>query len=331
VKKLGIAALVIAILGTAGLVVGYRVVFGGSENGDPVEVAIQPGWNAERIAGELERVRVVRSASVFRVFMRIRGVGADLKAGEYRLRRSMPYTELVAALEDGPEVRFARLVIPEGLTLQQTAERVGKATHISEKDFLKEATPATVRPEILPRNLRSLEGFLYPDTYFVTEKESAADLVRRLVEEFEARTADLDWQRAKSGLDPYEVLIVASMIEEEAKADDERVKISAVIHNRLEKDMKLEIDATVQYAVGDYSGEPLAQSQIDFDSPYNTRLYAGLPPGPVDSPRVSSIEAALEPADTDDLFYVLTPDCRHHFFTSDYDEFLEAKARLPRC
>jgi UPF0755 protein len=329
-KKLGIGVVVVLLF--AAVAGGFLFLGGGGVGDRPVKFVIQSGWNAGRIAEELEKSKVINSAVLFRAYMRLRGVGQDLKSGEYELKQEMPFSEVADALEAGPQVTFAKLTIPEGLTLDQTAERIGQRTHISADAFKGAATIATKRPAIVQTEVANLEGFLYPETYFVTEKEGPGELVVRLVDQFEKVTAGVEWQSsAQFGLTPYQILIVASMIEEEAKVADEREKVSAVIHNRLKRRMKLEIDATVQYAVKKYSGEPLTQEDIDVNSPYNTRRFAGLPPGPIANPRLASIAAALQPAATAHLYYVLSPDCKRHVFTADFDEFSRAKQQLPSC
>ena len=331
-KALLIGGLIFVLLLSATALATYQWIFSsGTEKGDEVVVGIRPGTPARVIAEDLESKAVIDSALAFRIYMRVSGINRDLKAGEYRLRTGMGFADLVELLKKGPEIEFIKVTIPEGFTLDQTAERVGEVTHITKEEFLAGASFATASPkdfEAPPDN--SLEGFLYPQTYFLTEKEDAAALVRRMVTQFDAETQDVDWSRASSfGLSPYQVLVVASLIEEETKVDDERRKVSAVIHNRLKLGMKLEIDATVQYITKKYEGQPLTESDLAIDSPYNTRKFAGIPPGPIASVRAGSIVAALDPEPIDALFYVLTPDCRTHLFTADYGEFLAAKQRLP--
>lgn len=301
----------------------------GADGGSGVKVSIKNGSSGSAIAQRLQAKGVIRSALAFRLFMKMTGA-TNLKAGEYQLRTDMPFSRLVAELQKGPEVEYVKLSIPEGLNIDQTADRVGKSTHITAADFLTAATPATVRPSILPPDGTTLEGFLYPTTYFVEEKETAQSLVRRIVHTFEERLQSEDIQRAAElGRTPYEILIIASMIEEEAKADEERPKISAVIHNRLRQNIPLGIDATIQYAVHKYEGQALTRSDLEIDSPFNSRLRTGLPPHPISSPRLSSIHAALNPAPEQYLFYVLAPDCIHHVFTTNSADFSRAKARQP--
>lgn len=322
----------VVILGVLGIVAGVAFISGKKgDSNPPVTLAIQPGWNAARVAGELEAKGVIGSAFWFRAFMRLQGIGGNLRSGQYEFSQDMSYGEVAASLKEGPITKFAKLTIPEGLNIEQTASRVGQNTHITAEAFIAAATAEVRRPSILPANVGSLEGFLYPETYFVIEKEAPADLVGRLIDQFEKETAGLDWASGPNGLSPFQVLVLSSMIEEEANVPEERAKVSAVIHNRIKRGMKLEIDATIQYAVRKYNGEPLTAEELEVDSPYNTRRFPGLPPGPISSPRRESIIAALEPAATDDLFYVLSPDCKHHVFTADFAEFTRAKQQIPDC
>jgi len=299
--------------------------------GEPVEVTIERGASATSIASTLEEANVVDNALAFRLYMRLNGINADLRAGQYLLETSQPFEDLIAELRKGPPAEFVRLTIPEGQNVEQTADLVEEQTHISAADFLAAATPDTVRPEILPATGTTLEGFLYPSTYFVEEKETAETLVTRMVAEFQRQTEDLDLGADNEhGLTPYQILVLASLIEEEAKSADERDEISAVIHNRLKMGMALGIDATIQYAVRKYEGQPLTVSDLNIDSPFNSRTRTGLPPHPISSPRKASIDAALHPSNSDYIYYVLTEDCVHHLFTADYNEFLVGKNNQPR-
>lgn len=298
--------------------------------GEPVEVTIEQGSSATSIADTLEQADVVDNALAFRLYMRFNNINADLRAGKYKLETAQPFDSLITELKKGPPAEFVRLTIPEGLNVEQTAEVVGSNTHIPAADFLAAAVPATARPTILPPNSTTLEGFFYPTTYFVEKKETAQSLVARMVQEFHKATEDLDLGAENdTGRTPYEILVIASLIEEEAKSADERDDISAVIHNRLKKNMALGIDATIQYAVKKYEGQPLTVSDLAIDSPFNSRTRAGLPPNPIASPRQASIEAALNPSDSDAIYYVLSGDCVHHVFTADYNKFLAAKNAQP--
>jgi UPF0755 protein len=150
-----------------------------------------------------------------------------------------------------------------------------------------------------------------------------------LLNQFKADTSSIDWSKTQAlGITPYKAVITASLIEREAAVDDERPLVAAVIFNRLKKDMLLQIDATVQYALPEWK-DVLTYDDLKVDSPYNTYLHKGLPPGPICSPGLASLEAALNPANVDYLYYVATGNGRH-FFTSDYNEFLRVKNEVQK-
>jgi UPF0755 protein len=324
-----LGAFVIVLVVAAGAALYYQRETRGSEDGRAVTVLIKPRSTGEQIARTLRNEGVIGSDLAFRVYLRLRGAGGALQAGEYDLRKEMPFGDLVDTLEKGPDIPFVKLTLPEGLTLAQTAQRVGEATKVTADDFLQAAKPATVKPSILPDGVDTLEGFLYPQTYFIIDKESAPDLVKRLLGEFDKRTADLSWDRAEAlGRTPYEILVVASMVEREAQDPEEAPMVSAVIHNRLKAGIRLEIDATVRYGINKPTG-PLLQSELDLDTPYNTRLHPGLTPTPIANPGITAIKAALEPAESSALYFVRLADCRHHFFTESYEEFLAKKNLQP--
>lgn len=326
-RLLGVIVVLLLVVGGASI---KEIAGGSARTGTPVTVVIERGATGSSVARILERAKVIGSSGLFRVYLRARGLGSAVQAGEYKMFQSMSFSAVVATFASGPVQKFERLTIPEGLTVAQTAEQVGRKTHVSAKEFLAAATPATAHPQIAPTGITTLEGFLYPSTYYVGVHESAARLVRRMVDEFDKRTKALALGGAQDDLTPYQVLILASMIETETKAEPERAKVSAVIHNRLRIGMTLGIDATIKYAVNKYHGEPLTRSDLEVDSPYNTRRYAGLPPTPIASPRVGSIAAAIDPGPYDYLFYVLTQDCIHHFFTRSSAEFERARRNQPR-
>ncbi len=225
-------------------------------------------------------------------------------------------------------VRTITLTVPEGLSREQTAEVAEEAG--LRGDYLA----ASVRsPYLKPARYggtgaEDLEGFLFPDTFELRRRAPASDLVQLQLEDFKRRIAGVDMRYARSkNLTVYDVLIIASMVEEEAQLESERPLVAAVIYNRLREGMPLGIDATVRFATGNYT-EPLAESELAVDSPYNTRVNAGLPPGPIGNPGLASIEAAARPAEVDHLFYVVKPGtCGEHSFSSSEVEFQADVAR----
>ncbi|HYO61082.1 MAG TPA: endolytic transglycosylase MltG, partial [Actinomycetota bacterium] len=192
--------------------------------------------------------------------------------------------------------------------------------------FLRVLEKGKLRSSLLPDGVTSHEGLLFPSTSQIGEDEDEVAVARRLVEEMEEQVAPIDFATAEAmGYSRYEAIVIASMIEAEAKIDSERPKVARVIYNRLEIGEKLGIDATVNYAIRDHKLD-LTLSELAVDSPYNTRRYPGLPPTPIGAPGAEALSAAAEPADGDWLFYVLADCDGRHAFSATYDEFLVDKA-----
>jgi UPF0755 protein len=250
----------------------------------------------------------------------LRGTGKGeeiLRAGEYELTTRMTLDEAVGVLTTPPpEVPIVELVIPEGFRLTQIAEKVHEDIGIPARRFLEEVESGSyVLPPYLPGGTPTPEGFLFPKSYeFVKEELSARLVARTLLEQFEKEAEALPFERATElGVTPYELVIIASMIEEEARVDRDRRLIAGVIYNRIEIGMALGIDATLLYDDPTPDGK-LSSSDLEFDSPYNTRINPGLPPTPIASPGEKSLRAALDPADTKFLYYVLCGADGHHRF-----------------
>jgi uncharacterized YceG family protein len=216
-----------------------------------------------------------------------------------------------------------RLTIPEGLRREDIAELIERETELSGERYLELTAPGA-RGRALARagGPTSLEGFLFPATYDLYEDTTVEDLVDMQVDAFKANTADIDFGPARrKNLTPFEVLTIASMIEREVAVPAERELVASVIYNRLRAGMSLGIDATVQYAIGEWKPE-LTLSDLDIDSPYNTRKFMGLPPGPIANPGVDSIRAAARPKETDFLYYVARNDgSGAHYFSTNADTF----------
>jgi len=226
------------------------------------------------------------------------------------------------------ELKTIALTIPEGLSRAQVAPLAREAGLRGDYEAASIRSPSLNPARYGAEGAEDLEGFLFPDTYELVARAPVADLVQRQLETFEGRIADVDMGYARSkNLTAYDVLTIASMIEDEAAVPAERRLIAAVIYNRLREGIPLGIDATVRFAVGNYT-EPLTESELATESPYNTRVHAGLPPGPINSPGLASIEAAARPAQVDYLYYVVEPGtCGEHAFSATDTEFQEDVAR----
>ncbi len=298
-----------------------------SRGEEPVSVVIEEGDSASQIASKLADGKVITSATIFRFLSWIQGREDDFKAGSYLFYPGMHYGEVFAMLEAGPN-NIVRVTIPEGLTVEQTASRLAQVMAFSEEDFMAAAESGDYGVEIIPaENQTNLEGILFPKTYDFQTDTPARQVIEVLLRQFDAETASLDWGRAQElGLTPYQVVIAASIIEREVVLAEERPLVAAVIFNRLRANMLLQMCATVQYALPEWK-DVLTYEDLETPSPYNTYLHKGLPPAPICSPGLASIQAVLNPAQVDYLYYVATGD-GGHFFTSDYDEFLRVKAEV---
>ncbi len=304
---------------------------GGARREGEVTIRVAPGANTGEIARMLADEDVIDSEKDFTARANEAGIDQKLEAGTYRFERGESIDSILEKLEKGLQAPEGVLTVPEGFSLNDIAGLVSTRTDISRSAYLAAATPeGRTLPLKGGQEAGDLEGFLFPSTYNLDPDTDAKSLVARQLEAFKTGTAGLDWKKtAKLGLTEYEVLIVASMVEREAKVPEERPLVAAVIYNRLNMGMKLEIDATVQYAIGSWKRD-LTVDDLATDSAYNTRLYAGLPPGPICNPGLESIKAALDPASVDYIYYVATGDAAgHHVFTSSYDEFLQASAARP--
>ena len=321
--------LVLLVLGIVGIGAAGVYVAGhmrGSTNGAEVPVEIPMGSSSKRIAAILDDKGVISNARLFGVYLRFKGAG-PFQAGDYTFRRDQGFDSVVKVLEKGPEVVSQRLTIPEGLTVKQVAERVGRMEGRSAERFLQLAGSGQVRSQFQPEGSTNLEGFLLPETYEFEPKDDELAILQRLVQGFDgvAVSIGLDQSKAKVGLTPYQTIIVASMIEEEAKIAEERGKVARVVYNRLEKGERLGIDATLRYGLNRPT-EPLRVSDLASDNPYNTRKFAGLPPTPIASPGRLSLEAALNPTPGPWFFYVLADQAGHHAFAVTITEFNRYKA-----
>jgi UPF0755 protein len=239
----------------------------------------------------------------------------------------MTVSQVLSALEAGPLVETVTLTIPEGLELAEIASEVGEVLEVDPAAFTDAATSGEhFLPPYLPEGTSTVEGFLFPKTYELDPEAQAEQVIATLLAQFEEEASTLDWTRAEDlGLSPYEVVIVASLVEREARAERDRDKVSAVIHNRLREGMALQIDATVQYALPE-KNRLLTLEDYEYESPYNTYLHAGLPPTPIASPGLASLEAALNPAEVDYLYFlVVDPETGAHEFAETYEEFLRLK------
>lgn len=282
-----------------------------AEASDNVIVNVRPGQTLRTTAGILEQAKLIKSRLKFILIARIKGFDKRLKAGEYLLSATMPPSRILEIMVKGA-VNLHKLTVPEGYNLNQIAELVETAKFGLKTDFIKTTTDsALIRKKGI--EAPTLEGYLFPDTYFFPREISVEQIVSTMVNRFWAVFSP-DWQvRAKElGFTVHQITTLASIIEKETGAAFERPIISSVFHNRLKKKMRLESDPTVIYGIKNFDGN-LTRKHLTTPTPYNTYKIKGLPEGPIANPGRASLEAALYPEKTKFIYFVSKKDSTHHF------------------
>jgi len=312
--------------------VGYaRAYFSDGQVGGTVTVVVKEGSSLRAIAAQLEQKGVVKHARAFEIRADADGYATRFMPGTYSFHVNEPYPTLVAKLLKGTRPPTIKVSIPEGTTLRQAAAIVsGDVSSISSRDYTKVA-----RDDPPPFGLQgykkgtTLEGLLFPATYDVSpRKATAKGFVQDQLDAFDANFAKVDMRKARAAnLTEYDVVIIASMIDREARVPAERAVVAAVIWNRLRKHMLLQIDATIQYALGK-TKPVLTYNDLRIDSPYNTYKHLGLPPTPISNPGLAALQAAANPTSDKYLYYVARNDgTGRHFFSTTYEQFLVDKAK----
>lgn len=325
IAALAAVAAVLALLGVGAARLLAPVDPGGGER----IVVIPKGASTVRIASMLQEAGVIRSASHFVLAARARGVAHALREGEYRLSPAMPLLRVLDVLARG-QVVLHPVTVPEGYTAEQIVQTLaavglgdpgrlrvlvlGGAGQFA-YDFLRAAPGGR------------LEGYLFPDTYRIPRFLDEREVLDRFLARFAETVVPL-WREAGTERSLHEIVTVASMIEREAKIPADQELIAGVIYNRLGRGWRLEVDATVLYALGEHK-TAVTYEDLNVDSPYNTYLHAGLPPGPIANPGLGAVRAALHPARTAYLYYVARPD-GSHAFSRTLAEHLDNVRRLRR-
>lgn len=296
-----------------------------------IVVEIKSNTGTSQIAQQLYDKGLIHNPTFFRLYVRNNGLDRSLKAGKYDLSPSMSLSEIVDRLQKG-QVNLISFTIPEGLTLEQIAASLERQGVADAQVFLKLAeTGEFIFPWLdeLPEGPLRFEGFLFPDTYKIPEGFSESNIIQMMLDRFkEVFTEEYEAKMKELGMNIVEVVTLASIIEREIRKPEEQVIASAVFHNRLNRNMRLESCATIQYALGEVK-EVLLYSDLEIASPYNTYRNDGLPPGPIAAPGQGAIYAALNPSGDDYLFFVAKPDGSHHF-SRTFKEHEQAKSKYLR-
>ena len=323
--------LLLGILGAVYAIYASAIAVEGEPTG-PVRVEVVQGDTLSTVATKLEDAGVIESAFVFRLEARADGRETSIKTGRYTFESGTDTDAILAKLTAGKAVPTVSVTVPEGLTLSETAQTVAESTEIPAGKFETAASSTGYGYAFLEgRGVETTEGYLFPRRYDFEKGVTAPQVVDRMLEQYLIETEGLDIAGAKDRLDltEHQLVTVASLIEKESANAEERPIIASVIYNRIRRDMPLQIDATIQYALK-RPKENLSYADLRVDSPYNTYDNAGLPPGPICSPSLQSLRAAIDPAETEYLYYVLQANDQEHFFTNNYDAFLRAKEKAGR-
>jgi UPF0755 protein len=297
-----------------------------------VRFTVPAGSRPVQIAGILRQAGLIRDERIFTYYLKWKKQGSRFQAGEYAMTPGITPDAIIAKLNEGDTVKeeTVRLTIPEGYTAAQIADKIGKAAGKPYEDVMRLLDqPAAYRGSVItalpddPQVKHKLEGYLFPETYEFKKGTGPEEMVQRMLAETDAKIAAIPgWeeQLRRTGLTLHQLLTVASLIEREVALDEERPIVAGVIMNRLRQNMPLQIDATIQYLF-DKPKDRLTEKDLQLESPYNTYLHPGLPPGPIASPSLASIRAALAPANTKYLFYVTKKDgSKGHLFAETFEE-----------
>lgn len=297
---------------------------------EDVVVRVEEGDNFYSIINRLEEDKKLKGVPIIKLYVKFSGKSIDIKPGEYLLSKDSSVTDIIDSLNTESSLNKVKFTIPEGYTIDDIANKLEEEGICSKDDFI-----LGIKEYPLPSYVKSneekrynLEGYLFPDTYIIEIGETPKTIIDKMIKRFEEvlDEATKSTNVTVKDEDIETVVTIASMIEKEARLDNERPTIASVIINRLNIDMKLQIDATVIYALGEHVNT-VTYDHLEVDSPYNTYKNYGLPVGPISNPGVESIKATLKPDSTDYLFYVLMND-NSHYFTNDDKDFLRKQEEL---
>jgi UPF0755 protein len=334
-RRLGLAVLALLVVmallaGLAGRWTLQQVAPPG-DPGDPVNFTINEGDTLASVADRLQTEGIITNARVFSTYVRYKGGLDPIQPGYYTVRPRDDMGNIMKALGTSPAQTFTNVTFPEGYAVARMGARLERdAPRLSAEKFVAAATSGAIRSELAP-TVTDLEGLLFPDTYQIGGGETEDQIVARMAKQMTRVANSVGIQKAPmtTGRTPYEILIVASMIEKEAGVDEDRALIARVIYNRLFVGTPLQVDATLYYK---QDSETPFGTLKELDTPYNTYLHLGLPPTPITNPSKKSIEAALNPAPNPDpascaggvsciwLYYVLAGEDGHHAFATTYED-----------
>ena len=300
-------------------------------NQSTVAIEVKQGEGFYDVLNKLDKEGKLRNKLMIKIKLAFDKNKINLNEGIYEVSSETSLSELIDSLENTSDnINLVKVTIPEGYNVEEIGKRIEECGFCTKEEFIQ-AVKNHQLPDFIEENDKTrynLEGFLYPDTYLIEKGTSADSIIAMMLERFNTVIHQVEEENKielnKSEL--YKTITIASMIEKEARVDKDRPLIASVINNRLNKGMKLQLDATVLYSLG-YHVDKVLNKHLEVDSPYNTYKYKGLPEGPICNPGIESIEAALNPAKTNYIYYILEKD-GSHYFTDSYDDFLNKKKEL---
>lgn len=294
-----------------------------------ITVDVKQGEGFYNVLNDLENQDLIKSKLLIKIYVKLHVDNTDVIPGTYELDKDISLEKLITTLQTEDYTKNSvKVTIPEGYNIEQIAQSLEEAGLFTKSEFI-ESVKNYKLPSYISQNTNkryNIEGFLYPDTYMFRNDVTTTEVIDTMIGKFEDSISQIEKDTNMDIKDNEleKIITIASLIEEEARSDEDRPLIASVINNRIEKDMKLQIDACVLYSMGKHV-EKVLYSDLEIDSPYNTYKYYGLPVGPIASPGKASIEAALKPKKTDYLFYLIKPGDTLHYFTNNYDDFLIKK------
>lgn len=327
--------LVVLIVIAAGIGYGWNAMQPTAASDQVVPYTLKQGTSTATVADELAQNGLIKNALAFKVYLKMKSEGSEFKAGDYEFTPGLTYDQIITKLDNAEVVvpKTMKFTIPEGYTVTQIADKLSEAGYVDRDAFMKlvdDPSSLKLAQELkVPTGdgiLHPLEGYLFPATYDLPIESTESDIIANmlLATRTKLRSIDnLDAQLKERNLTVHQLLTEASLVEREVVVPEERAQVAGVIDNRLKQKMKLQIDATVQYALGKQK-ERLLYSDLKIDSPYNTYLHEGLPPGPIANPGLDAIKAALAPEASEYLYYVTKKDgTGGHLFAKTYQEHLK--------
>lgn len=329
IKKITVALIILCILIFIGFKTFKNIKYPFVSTTDKISVVVAKGDSLSNVINKLHKEGYIKRPNVIKLYINIRRIDTTIKQGKYNINTNISIDRFIKILNQGFDDEIIKVTIPEGYNVEDIGKLLEDKGIITKEQFIKSCKNYKL-PQYVKQNKNtkySLEGYLFPDTYRFKKGVSGNEIIKDMLEQFKLVINDIEKKNNKIN-NLHEILTKASIIEKEARSEEDRFKISSVIDNRIQKQMKLQVDATVLYSLGEHK-KRLYYKDLNINSPYNTYKVKGLPPGPICNPGKPSIIAALKPQKTDYLYYVLENN-KGHYFTKDYKDFLMAKERYKK-